>query len=122
LAISEYREVLRIDPDNVLAHSNLAKIYVLQGKFDLAKQESEEVSRIDPSLTDVRNSPAMSQQSHPSTKKTMPMLPRVMLSVLAVFLVGGPVAALMGTHNAFVGIIAGAIAFLLLPSLFGSSD
>src|SRR5438876_9923896 len=48
LAGLEYREVLRINPQNADAHSNLGSVLRRQGKLDEAIAEHREAIRIDP--------------------------------------------------------------------------
>lgn len=41
------------------------------------------------------------------------------LSLLAVFIIGGPIAKSMGSHGPMIGIVVGALVFFVLSALFG---
>jgi tetratricopeptide (TPR) repeat protein len=47
-AISEFKEAIRIDPDNAGFHFNLGLIYQAQGNPDPAIAEFKEAGRLDP--------------------------------------------------------------------------
>lgn len=41
------------------------------------------------------------------------------LSLLAIFIIGGPIAKAMGSHSPIVGIVAGIIVYFILSIIFG---
>ena len=54
-AIVEYKEAIRIDPDDSMARYNLGDIYYKQGKTDQAISQFKEVVRINPQDAEVHN-------------------------------------------------------------------
>jgi adenylate cyclase len=50
-AITQYKRALRVAPNNILAHLNLAGTYSLLGRNEEARVEAEEVLRLNPKFT-----------------------------------------------------------------------
>ena len=50
-AITQYKRALRVAPNNILAHLNLAGTYSLLGRDEEARVEAEEVLRLNPKFT-----------------------------------------------------------------------
>jgi adenylate cyclase len=50
-AITQYKKALRIAPNNILAHLNLAGMYSLLGRDEEARAETEEILRINPKFS-----------------------------------------------------------------------
>jgi adenylate cyclase len=50
-AITQYKKALRVAPNNILAHLNLAGTYSLLGRDDEARAEAEEVLRLNPKFS-----------------------------------------------------------------------
>ncbi|NLN76578.1 MAG: hypothetical protein GX139_09730 [Armatimonadetes bacterium] len=42
-------------------------------------------------------------------------------SFLAIFILGGPIASAIGYHKPLIGIIAGAVVYVLLSAFFGQN-
>lgn len=42
-----------------------------------------------------------------------------LVAIAAAFLIGGPIANAMGTHNPMVGVVVGAIAFVIASVVWG---
>ncbi len=54
-AIYRWRKALQIDPNNVLAHNNLAVAYEQLGEYELALEEYQIAYRLDPENQNVKN-------------------------------------------------------------------
>jgi adenylate cyclase len=50
-AVTQYKKALRIAPNNILAHLNLAGMYSLLGRDEEARAEAEEILRINPKFS-----------------------------------------------------------------------
>jgi len=50
-AVSEYRNALQREPNNIFAHLNLAGTYIMMGREKGARAEAAEVLRINPKFT-----------------------------------------------------------------------
>ena len=50
-AIAQYKKALRIAPNNIMAHLNLAGTYSLSGRGEEARAEAEEVLRLNPKFS-----------------------------------------------------------------------
>ena len=128
-AIAEYKEVLRIDPNHAPAHYGLGMIYRMQGNFELADREFEAVRRINPRFSadngpDIIKQKAKTEQNKStkvSMRRSMPLPLRIVISLFAAFIIGGPIAAAMGTHNPTAGIIVAIVVFTILSVLFGGT-
>jgi hypothetical protein len=44
------------------------------------------------------------------------------LSFLAIFIIGGPIAKIIGSHSPVIGIVAGVIVYFILSVLFGGRN
>ncbi|HDN79272.1 MAG TPA: tetratricopeptide repeat protein [Chloroflexi bacterium] len=54
-AVAEFKEAIRLEPDNAKAHYNLGLVYDKQGQFDQAIAEYKEAIRLDPNHVPARN-------------------------------------------------------------------
>ncbi|MCJ7729831.1 MAG: tetratricopeptide repeat protein, partial [Sedimentisphaerales bacterium] len=54
-AVKEYEKILLIQPQNAVAHNDLAVVFLQQGKTDEAIEHFSQAVRIDPSYTTARD-------------------------------------------------------------------
>ena len=129
-AVIEYKEVLRIDPNHASAHYSLGRVYRLQGNFELADREFAAVRRINPKFAaddtlDIigqKVETSHNESTRTNMKRIIPMPLRIVISLLAAFIIGGPIAAITGTQNPTVGIIVAIVAFALLSLIYGGGQ
>ncbi len=54
-AIYRWRKALQLDPDNLMAHNNLAVAYEQMGEYELALEEYQIAYRLDSNNSNVKN-------------------------------------------------------------------